>query len=132
MQWGVRKERRRKITESRAEAKELNAREAPGLKAARKDPTFKREVKATKKKEGIKGENLRLQYTKKYGYLTGNTLGDFTNSKGEKVSVDFANAVLKQSVKEIDRKHKAIVLAGFAAAMTVMATSGAFKGVPRG
>lgn len=93
MKWGTRREVRKA---SDKELKDLKNSFKAGEKAAKKDPTFKREVKATRKREGISGIK-NFAKTEKYGRLSSRAKGDFKNSKGEKVSEDFANAVLNKA-----------------------------------
>lgn len=83
-------------------------------KLASKDPTFKREVKLTRKGKGISGTKLRPQVNKETELFTSKILGDFKNSKGEKVSVDFANAVLSKNQRRRDITRKAATGAIFA------------------
>lgn len=106
MQWGVRRKTRKAHF---AEVKSINKQNLAKEKEARKDPTFKREVELTRKGQGIKGTKLRPQTAKNSELFTNRILGNFTNSKGEKVSVDFANAVLHEiyQKKEFKRKVKA-------------------------
>jgi hypothetical protein len=118
MKWGVRNERRAIRKASGQELKKLVKRNTASENATRKDPTFKREVKATKKKKGITG-GTSAQKTKVGGVLTGRILGDFKNSKGEKVSADFANAVLNKSIKKVN--------AGQVAAGAMLITYGALQ-----
>jgi hypothetical protein len=99
MRWGV----IRKRLESNKELKETVSKNEAAEDATRSDPTFKREVAATRKGQGIRSDNPGGQSTKKYGRITGRMTGDFFNSKGEPVSADFANAVLRQAVKENKR-----------------------------
>ncbi len=110
MHWGVRKvdntpvkfnknlSNRQKKKDSKRELNQYEARNNAAFKEAAKDPTFKREVKATKKRQGISGMN-GVEKTKEYGQLTNRVKGDFRNSKGEKVSEDFANAVLAKAIQ---------------------------------
>jgi hypothetical protein len=104
MKWGIRSERRAIRKASDKELKKLVKSNKISENAARQDPTFKREVKATRKKMGISG-GTSAQKTKVGGVFTGRILGDFKNSKGEKVSADFANAVLKKSIKKVSAGH---------------------------
>lgn len=110
MRWGVRKNKiypgyeiSRK--ESDKEKKAIQKSNSRKEKLASKNPTFKREVKATMKGRGIDGV-MRPEVTKKGEVFTGRLLGTFTNSKNEKVSTDFANAVLHKVGKKRDVRNK--------------------------
>ncbi len=85
-------------------------------KIASKDPTFKREVRATRKRRGITGGSS-LEFTKRGELMTGKYLGEFKNSKREKVSVDFANAVIERAHRPKEIKRKAAIGAAFTTAV---------------
>lgn len=97
--WGVRREIRKAHFGEADRVKKINS---TGEKSAKKDPSFKEEVKATRKRQGISGAT-GAQKTKD-GLITGRLTGDFKDSKGKPVSEDFANAVLK---KAVDRNARA-------------------------
>ena len=93
-----------------------------GVAAARKTVSrkeFRTEVKAAQKGQGV---SRALQGPVKselssHGYMTSKIVSDnFRNTKNEKVSVDFANAIMNQAVKNQDRKRLAITGAAFIAA----------------
>ena len=88
----------------RLEKKAQAARE----KVARKDPTFQREYELESKGIGLTGKNLRPEVNKQTELFTGKMLGNFKNSKGEKVSVDFANAIIHKRVSKREFKRKVI------------------------
>ena len=122
MKWGVRRQARK---ESRKELKGIQKKHASDYKKASKDPTFKREVKATRKRQGIDIVRLRKQeVTKKGGLTTSHISATFKNSKGERVSEDFANAVLKKAVSKNDRRQKAAVGALFVSAVVLGKAAG--------
>jgi hypothetical protein len=113
MRWG---ERRAHKKAAKAELKGVKEKNARAEREASKDPSFKREVKRTLKGKGVTGEKARAEVTENYGLLTGRVLADFKNSKGERVSQDFASAVLKKSVDKQDFRKKAKIGALFVTA----------------
>jgi hypothetical protein len=113
MKWGVRKA-------ARAEVRGIKQKHRTAEKAARNDPSFKSEVKATRKKQGISGSKVRLETSN--GKSTGRLVGDFKNSKNKKVSDDFANAVLAKASRNRDWINSAA--AGTAVLATLVATQG--------
>ena len=114
MKWG---ERRAKRKIGFKEVKEINkgylAREQPHTK----DPSFKREVKLTRKGRGISGTNRRVEISPIGGLLTSRIRGNFKNSEGRKVSEDFANAVMRKAVNQKIRRERIAAGALLAAAM---------------
>lgn len=118
MKWGVRKERRALRKANIADKEEIKARNRAAEKVASKsDPTFRREVRATRKGKGITVTKADFQVTKKGGLFTGRTLGEFRNSRGERVSEDFANAVLRRAVQKNDRRRRIIQGTAFVGAL---------------
>lgn len=107
MKWGVRKDGRLTRRESNKERRGYEKRNKAGEKAARKHPTFKRETKVARKGQGgVERGMIRPEVTKNGGVFTGRILGNYKNSKGETVSTDFANAVLKQAIKPAETRQK--------------------------
>lgn len=82
---------------------------------AAKDPTFKREVKATLKKQGIRPDGRISLQMSRGELLTNRFKGEFKNSQNQKVSEDFANAVLNKAGKKKMNREKAINGAAFLA-----------------
>lgn len=81
--------------------------------------TFRREVKAAKRGKGVASSPKGFARPEKdrNGILTGRWLGEHKDSKGRKVSVDFANAVLAKAVNEKKRKHYVKTGAAYATAV---------------
>jgi hypothetical protein len=105
MRWGERRSQKRI---SKRELKTFVKKNKASNKAAAKtDPTFRREVKLTRKGKGISITKLgEPQVTPIGGLHTSRILGKFKNSRGEKVSEDFANAVLSKAVDKEDARRQ--------------------------
>lgn len=115
MKWGVRRAVRKEHMKELSIAKNKNRAEEKA--SAANDPTFKREVKLTRQGKGLTiGPQSRLQKTENGKLLTGRILGEFKNSQGQKVSQEFASAVLMKSVRQNDHARKAKMGALFVAA----------------
>jgi hypothetical protein len=112
--WGVRRAAKRI---SKREIESFRKRDADIGKVESKNPTFKREVKETRKGHGISIVKETGHEVTPIGRLTtSRILGEFKNSKGEKVSEDFANAVLDKAVSQEKRERMVKIGALFAAA----------------
>jgi hypothetical protein len=116
MKWGVRREKRKA---ARKELKERNKELLTREKKASKTPSFKRDVKLTRKAKGITGRYNSVEVTPIGGLLTRRILGDFKNSEGKKVSEAYANAVINKAVTQKIRRERIAAGALLAAAMLV-------------
>lgn len=138
MKWGVNRARKA-VSDSKTrkehfrEVDQIKKVNSKAFEKASKDPTFDREVKATRKGQGITGTNRRIETSSK-GLFTNRITGNFTNSKGEKVSEDFANAVLEKAVEQNDRRQLAkslgkatVISAGFLVATAIMKNNGRLR-----
>lgn len=122
MKWGVRKARIAKLGGYSDKSKVTE----------QEQKTFKREVKAVKKGRGLR-ENTDIRTVgyetavNKYGNkaITGRVTGDFRNSQGEKVSQDFANAVLAQAAKE--KQHATYAKIGATYALAILGAYGSTR-----
>lgn len=114
MRWGVRRQTRK---ESNKELKEVVSKNKSAEKIASRDPTFKREVKAIRSGQGISGSKVSPEKTKVFNRQTGRLTGEFVNSKGEPISVDFANAVLSKAAKQREFQERVAAGALFATAL---------------
>lgn len=116
MKWG---ERKALIKASNQEVRDTKDSHKEGLRDARKDQNFRREVRATKKGRGISGVS-GVEKTKQFGRVTGRITGDFRDSKGNRVSEDFANAVAHRAMKQKDFVAKAKIGAVFVASILII------------
>lgn len=101
MQWGVRREQKKELRSLNKSNKDA---EKAAIKGHRKE--FRQEVALTRKQKGITFEPGSVRSAQKTtgGLTTARINADFKNSKGEKVSVDFANAVLSKAVSKNQRE----------------------------
>lgn len=107
--WGIRNSSKR---ESNRELKDVKKAFKTQTKIELKTidkKQFRVDVGAAKKGKGVAKGQTGFEKTKKYGRLTGRTTGNFKNSKGEKVSINYANAVMDKAIKSNDVKKKAAV-----------------------
>ena len=115
MKWGQRRALK-KI--SYKELKNVNRQNKAAEKSGKKETTrkeFRREVKLTRRGKGITGTNRNVTVTPIGGLLTSRMRGNFKNSRGEKISEDFANAVMTKAVNQKEFQRKAAsgaILAG--------------------
>lgn len=123
--WGkTRAERRANYKHYKGELDSTNKRNSDAFKKAKDSADkayFDSEVAATRKKQGITGKNLRPEMTSGEVF-TNKMFGDFKDSKGRKVSEDFANAVLSEARTKNQRARMAKVGATYAAAFVIGAS----------
>lgn len=114
MQWGVRREQKKELRSLNNANKSA---EKAAIKGHRKE--FKQEVALTRKHKGITFDPKSVKPAQKTnsGLMTARINADFKNSKGEKVSIDFANAVLSKAVSKNQREAYVKVGAVWVAAM---------------
>jgi hypothetical protein len=107
--WGKRgKERRANSKKYKGELKATNKKNLEAFNAAAKaNPNFKREVKLTLKKKGISIDKLLDQEMTSGEAFTNKLSAKFRDSKGNKVSEDYANAVLTKAYSKQQFRERA-------------------------
>lgn len=83
---------------------------------ATKKADFKREVKLTRKGKGVHAPG-HLELNTKTGEIRFKQLGDFKNSRGEKISTAYANKVINQAQHDQERRQKIIAGTAFLASV---------------